>query len=48
MNAEEVRHSADALRIVLGHIDTGQIEASETQRAYLTGALDTLNQLLQE
>lgn len=48
MDTEETRRSADALSEVLSKIDAGELHASESQRAYLSGALDTLNRLLDD
>lgn len=46
MDTESLRRSADTLAAVLGEIDSGNLDASADQRAYLSGALDTLKGLL--
>lgn len=46
MDPESIRRSAEALAAVLDDIDAGKLDASADQRAYLSGALDTLRELL--
>lgn len=46
MDTEGMRQSASTLATVLDDIDSGKLDASADQRAYLSGALDTLRGLL--
>ena len=46
MDPQGIRQSADTLAAVLDDIDVGKLDASAEQRAYLTGALETLRNLL--
>ena len=45
MDAEQVREARAALTALLAEIDTGQVEADSTERAYLAGALDVVIRL---
>ncbi|MDQ3904773.1 MAG: hypothetical protein M3300_04830 [Actinomycetota bacterium] len=42
MELDHIAHTAQALRTVIAAIDTGEVAASETQRAYLASAVDVL------
>jgi hypothetical protein len=42
MELDEIAQAAQALRTVIAAIDAGEVAASETQRAYLAGAVDVL------
>jgi hypothetical protein len=42
MELDKIAQTAQALRTVIAAIDAGEVTASETQRAYLTGAVDVL------
>lgn len=42
----EARSSAEALREVLAQIDAGQVTATSVERAYITGALAALEQII--
>lgn len=46
MNPGSIRQSVETLAAVLDDIDAGKLDASGDQRAYLSGALDTLRTLL--
>jgi hypothetical protein len=46
MKRAKIRQSVDALAAVLDEVQAGELDASPEQVAYLTGALDALNQLL--
>lgn len=45
MDVESIRQSANTLAAVLDDIDSGKLDASADQRAYLSGALDALRGL---
>jgi hypothetical protein len=42
MEVAELAQTAQALRAVIAAIDAAEVTASETQRAYLAGAVDVL------
>jgi hypothetical protein len=42
MELDDIAQTAQALRTVIAAIDAGEVTASETQRAYLTSAVDVL------
>ncbi|HJT05215.1 MAG TPA: hypothetical protein VJ757_16555 [Pseudonocardiaceae bacterium] len=42
MELDEIAQTAQALRTVIAAIDAGEVTASDTQRAYLAGAVDVL------
>jgi hypothetical protein len=42
MKVDDIAQTAQALRTVIAAIDTGEVAASETQRAYLASAVDVL------
>jgi len=48
LDSDAVRGRAERLRETLGAIDAGDVEASDVERAYVTGAVETLDALLTE
>jgi hypothetical protein len=46
MNVATVRELAAQLRAALVEIDAGRVEASDVQRAYLVGSVDTLDSIV--
>jgi hypothetical protein len=42
MELDEIAQAAQVLRTVIAAIDAGEVAASDTQRAYLAGAVDVL------
>jgi hypothetical protein len=45
MNSADIQRSIDSLTAVLAQIDARQIEATDMQRAYLAGSLESLRAL---
>jgi hypothetical protein len=46
MKADTVREMAAQLRAVLAEVDAGRVEASDVQRAYLAGSVDTVERIV--
>ena len=46
MDQQQLETSAASLRAVIEEIDAGGLEASESERAYLAGSVETLERIL--